>query len=138
MILLLDTDILIDVVLDRAPHADHAVSLLELLEARPGTAFVAWHLISNFYYLVRPAQGHQKARDFLRELIRFVPIAPTTTRSLGQALQLEMTDFEDAMQVAAAMAAEADVIVTRNLRHYKKSPIRAAPPRLVMEEWAGD
>ena len=132
---LIDTDVLIDIALDRAPHADHAVDLLGTLEARPGTAFVAWHSISNFYYLVRPSQGHQQARDFLRELIRFVPIAPTTTRSLHQALRLDMGDFEDAMQVAAAMAADAEVIVTRNLRHYKQSPIRAANPRTVLDEW---
>lgn len=136
MILLLDTDVLIDIALDRTPHADHSAGLLDTLEARPGKAFVAWHSISNFYYLVRPSQGHRKAKDFLRELVRFVPIAPTTTRSLLQAIQLEMTDFEDALQVAAAMAAEAEVIVTRNVRHYKNSPIRAASPRAVLEEWA--
>ena len=136
MTLLLDTDVLIDIALDRMPHADHAMSLLDTLEARPGTAFVAWHSISNFYYLVRPSQGHRKAKDFLRELVRFVPVAPTTTRSLLQAIQLEMKDFEDAMQVAAAMAAEADMIVTRNLRHYKRSPIRAASPQAVLEQWA--
>ena len=48
---------------------------------------------------------------------------------------LAMSDFEDAaMQVAAAAACGADVIVTRNLRDYRRSPIRAAAPGDVMPE----
>ena len=72
----------------------------------------------------------------LLDLARFVRVAPTTTESLLYAAQLEMSDFEDAMQVAAATACEADVIVTRNLRDYRKSPIRAAEPQEVLKELA--
>jgi hypothetical protein len=38
-----------------------------------------------------------------------------------------MTDFEDAMQVAAS-AWGADVIATRNLQDFRKSPIPAQSP----------
>lgn len=135
MILLLDTDILIDVALDRAPHASASASLLDRLQARPGMAFIAWHSISNFYYLVKPTYGHGETKDFLLGLSKFIEIAPTTTRSLVGAAQLEMADFEDAMQVAAAMAAGADVVVTRNLRDYARSPIRAVSPQAILDEW---
>jgi hypothetical protein len=37
-------------------------------------------------------------------------------------------DFEDAMQVAAAERFGAQVVATRNLKHYKQSPIRAIVP----------
>jgi predicted nucleic acid-binding protein len=40
-----------------------------------------------------------------------------------------MTDFEDAMQVAAAHACGAQHIVTRNIKDYTRSPIRAVSPR---------
>jgi predicted nucleic acid-binding protein len=39
--ILLDTDILVDVALDRLPHAEHAAALLDALEHRPGSAFIA-------------------------------------------------------------------------------------------------
>ena len=136
MILLLDTDILLDIALDRAPHFEPAAELFDLLEKRPGMAFIAWHSISNFYYLVRPAKGGLEARLFLLEMTRFIQVAPTTTASLLYAAQLEMKDFEDALQVAAAAACEADVIVTRNLRDYGKASIRAAEPRSVLGELA--
>ena len=44
MILLLDTDVLLDVVLDRRPHSDAASRLLDNLQRRPGTGFMAWQV----------------------------------------------------------------------------------------------
>ncbi len=134
MIVLLDTDVLIDVALDRKPHAEAAARLLDRLEQRLGSAYVAWHTVANFYYLVAPVRGGGKARDFLVDLIRFVQVAPTTTDSLRRAAGLDMKDFEDAMQVAAAEACKAEVIATRNLRDYTKAPVRAAMPRSLVAE----
>lgn len=134
MIVLLDTDVLIDVALERAPFVEPAAALLDALELRPGAAFIAWHTISNFFYLVAPARGRAMARRFLLDLARFANVAPTTTQSLRSAAGLAVGDFEDALQVAAAAACEADVIATRNTRDYGKSPIRAALPGAVLQQ----
>jgi len=135
VILLLDTDILIDVALDRSPHAGPAGEFLDALEQHPGIAFVAWHTISNFYYLVAPTKGRNDTKAFLLDLIRFAAVAPTTTASLRYAAGLQMKDFEDAMQVAAAVACSAEVIATRNVRDYAKAPIRAATPKSLMRDF---
>lgn len=135
MIALFDTDVLLDVALDRAPHAKPATDLFESFEQGRATAFVSWHTISNFYYLARPTRGNLETKVLLLDLARFVRVTPTTTESLLYAAQLEMSDFEDAMQVAAATACEADVIVTRNIRDYRKSPIRAAEPQDVLAQF---
>jgi hypothetical protein len=45
-----------------------------------------------------------------------------------------MRDFEDAMQVVAAEACGADVIATRNIRDYARSPLRAATPKALMSK----
>ena len=134
MIVLLDTDVLIDLALDRAPHSEAAAGLIDALEQRPGTAFVAWHSLSNFFYLVSPSRGKHQTKDFLLDLMRFVRVAPTTTESFLYAGTLDLKDFEDAMQVAAAAACQASMIATRNLRDYARSPIRAAEPRAVLAE----
>ena len=136
MIVLLDTDILIDFALDRAPHADSASRLLTELEHRPGSGFMAWHSVANFFYLVAPSRGRQSTRSFILDLSRFISVAETTTESVRYAAHLPVKDFEDAMQVAAAVACGADVIATRNLRDYTKSPVRAAHPQTVIEEFA--
>jgi hypothetical protein len=75
-LILLDTDVLLDVALDRNPHADASGALLDLLERRPRMAFVAWHTLSNFYYLVRPTKGTDVAQAFLSDLTTFATVAP--------------------------------------------------------------
>ncbi len=127
--ILLDTDVIIDVALDRHPHSGPASELLDRLERGQESAFIAWHTVSNFYYLVAPSRGGLSARDFIVELTRFVAVATTDTESVRYAAALPMTDFEDALQVAAAHACGAQHIVTRNAKDYERSPIRAISPQ---------
>jgi predicted nucleic acid-binding protein len=134
VIVLIDTDVLIDVALDRSPHAEPAAGLLDLLERRSGSAFVAWHTIADFSYLVAPTRGGRPIRDFVLDLLRFAEAAPATTEALRKATRLQMRDFEDAMQVVAAEACGADMIATRNIRDYARSPLRAATPKALMGE----
>ncbi|MGH8489594.1 MAG: PIN domain-containing protein, partial [Gammaproteobacteria bacterium] len=79
-------------------------------------------------------RGRNSSKAFLTDLVQFVEVAPTTTDSLRYAAKLDMKDFEDALQVAAAMACRADVIATRNVRDYLKAPLRAATPQEVLDE----
>ena len=132
--ILLDTDVLIDVALDRAPHATDAARLLDLLERRPRMAFVAWHTLSNFYYLVAPSRGRRDAREFLVDLTRFVLVAPTDTEAFQHAALLPMRDFEDALQVGAARACGASFIATRNVKDFRKSPVPARTPEQLLAE----
>ncbi len=132
--ILLDTDVLIDVALDRHPHAGPAVDLLDRVERGLRKACIAWHTVSNFYNLVAPSRGGVSAREFIAELTGFVEIAETNTDSLRYAASLPVSDFEDAMQIAAARACGADRIVTRNLKDFRRSPIPAISPQDALTE----
>jgi len=134
VILLIDTDILIDVALDRRPHAAAAAELLDALERRRATGFVAWHTVANFHYLVVSKQGSSATKAFLLDLLRFVQVAPTSTDSVRYAAGLPMRDFEDALQVAAAVACGANTIATRNVRDYAQAPVRATTPTILLRE----
>ncbi len=131
--ILIDTDVLIDVALDREPFSDAAAELLDRLQTGPKRAFVAWHTLSNFYYLVAPSRGGSDARAFITELTRFVAVAESGTSAIGFAAALQMTDFEDAMQVAAARACGARFVVTRNARDFRRSPIPAITPAAALD-----
>ena len=127
--ILLDTDVLIDIALDRRPHSEPASELLDRIERGAHSAYVAWHTVLNFYYLVAPSSGGMNARDFIVDLTRFVEVAPTDTQALHYAAELPMADFEDAMQVAAARSCAARYIVTRNVKDFARSPIPAITPQ---------
>ena len=127
--ILIDTDILVDIAFDRKPYSDTAAELLDNIQNQIERACVAWHTISNLYYVVRPIRGDAAAKNFILQLTRYVEVARTGTDDISYAVELPMSDFEDAMQVAAARACGARAIVTRNHRDYRKSPIPATSPQ---------
>ena len=128
MIVLFDTDVLVDLTLERRPHVDDAAALLDLVERGAARGFVAWNTVSNFFYLVSARRGAAATRRFIDELMQFVDSAPTTTVHLRAASALAFKDFLDAMQVGAALACAAECIATRNARDLRKSPIPAFTP----------
>lgn len=91
------------------------------------------HAFANFYYLVKSGRGDAKTRAFIGDLLQFVAVVPTATADIRYAISLEMSDFEDAMQVAAASACQAGYIVTRNVNDFARSPIPAMTPNQAIE-----
>lgn len=128
MKVLLDTDVLMDVALGRKVFGPDSRALLEWCQHEPHTTVLAWHTISNLFYLLSAARSAGFARVFLGGLLKFAIVASGDTGSVRHALNMRMADFEDALQVAAAISANASFIVTRNVADYRGSPIPALTP----------
>jgi len=128
MKLLVDTDILIDVALDRMPFSNDASLLLDKLEMRQADGFIAWHSLSNLYYICSSSIHDRKLKGYIKDLLLFLSVSETTIKDAIHALDLNVGDFEDAMQISAAIACKADYIVTRNIRDFKHSPVSACLP----------
>ncbi len=120
----LDTDVLLDVALERAEFFQRSASVVRWAETHPGNACVAWHSLSNLAYLIRP-----DARGFIADLLQFVEVARVGTEEAQAAVALPISDFEDAMQSVSALAFRADYLVTRNLADYRRSPVKAISPQ---------
>ncbi len=123
MRMLLDTDVLLDFAVGRDPHMNTSARLLEWASLHSGQCAVAWHSLANIHYLTKG-----KSSEFLDDLLEFVVVPPTGTREMKHALDLGFSDLEDAMQAAAAALFKAQIIVTRNTKDFRKSPIGAVTP----------
>ncbi len=119
----IDTDVVIDVVANREPWADDNAAVLDWAKENPMDASIAWHSLANLFYIT------DISRKFALELVSFAAIPPVDNDSFCMAMRLDLPDPEDAMQVACAMLHEARYIVTRNIRHYRKSPVPAVTPK---------
>lgn len=127
MRLFLDTDVLLDFALGRAPYCEQSTELLEWASQHPGQCAMAWHSLANLHYLTKSG-----ASDFIKDLLKFVEVPSTGSREMNHALDLGFSDLEDAMQVSAALLFGAQIIVTRNVKHYRKSPIKVMTPAEVL------
>jgi predicted nucleic acid-binding protein len=130
--LFIDCDVLLDVGLGQEPFCQASGQLIDYLEANPNSGFIAWHSVANIYYIVSKATTKEKAKSFIVKLGQFIQIVPTSNTDVLSVASLPMKDFEDALQCAAALACEADVIVTRNLEDYQQAPINAMTPTQIL------
>lgn len=128
MKLLLDADVLLDTALRRQPFAADSDRVIHWCQETPHSALVAWHSISNLYYLFCLAQPDARARAFIGDLLQFTSVANGGTDEVRQALGLPMRDFEDALQISAALSCGAEMIVTRNVRDFARAPLPAFTP----------
>lgn len=132
MKIFVDCDVLLDVALQREPFKEDSGKLLDYLEANPNSGFIAWHSVANLFYIISKIVGKAPARAFIVKLCQFVQVVPTGTNEVFQALSLSMNDFEDAMQCSAAIACDAEVIVTRNIEDYRISPVETITPKDIL------
>ncbi|MDE2786170.1 MAG: PIN domain-containing protein [Chloroflexota bacterium] len=132
--MLIDINVLVDFALDREEFGPIAETLLNRIEQTSTTAFVAWHSIATFHFLVTRGTDRATARAFVVRLTNFLTVVSTGHANLDYALSLPMRDFEDAMQVAAARAAGVERIVTRDARDFANSPIPAITPEQALQE----
>lgn len=127
MRLLLDANILLDDVLNRSGRIGSR-ALISLCGTHHD-AWVAWHTLSNLYYIVRKHPGqHANALQMIRDLLSWCEVAGATRAAALKATQMGITDFEDALQVVAAEMCGADSIITRNTIDFRNSPIPALTP----------
>ena len=125
MKILLDCDVLLDVLAGREPFLPGSARVLDSCEAGKVHGAVAWHTLANIYYL---ADDPKKTLKSFEELLAFIEVVGGDTKMALEAIRLGFSDFEDALQSVCAGKFEADFIVTRNLKDYKLSPVKAMSP----------
>ena len=84
--------------------------------------------MTTLFYLIAKDQSADQARVILTNLLQFLSIAKVDQIIIEQALNLPYQDFEDAVQMMAAVQADAQYLVTRNIKDYKSGPLPALQP----------
>ena len=128
MRLLLDTNVLLDVLLARSPHADAAVRILAAVEAGVVTGVIGATSVTTVFYLATKAVGVRRAKGHVRTILSLFEIAPVTEAVLARALELGLADFEDAVIHEAARAARCTGIVTRDAQGFKRADLPVYSP----------
>ena len=128
MRVLVDTNVVLDVLLDRQPFAEAAVKIFALIEESRIEGFLGATTITTIDYLLCQALPREEARKALKRLLGLFEIAPVNRPVLEQALHSKVADFEDAVLEQAARLVGADVIATRNCTDFKSSTVTVMDP----------
>jgi len=99
----IDIHVGLDVLQKRDPFYATSAGLLAAVETGLVPGFLAAHSITTLFYLVQKNRSTGEARAAFTNLLQFIQIVPVDQSSIAQALNLNFRDFEDAVQMIAAM-----------------------------------
>jgi predicted nucleic acid-binding protein len=126
--ILLDTNVVLDVLLDRQPHVEGSVAVWAAVESNSSEGLLSAHAVTTIHYLIRKELGATKAKRTCAAILRVFRVAAVDAAVVDDALRLSMSDFEDAVTAAAARLAGCDYIVTRDPKGFRGSPVRPLTP----------
>jgi predicted nucleic acid-binding protein len=129
--LLFDTNVVLDVLLDRQPYAQASSAVWKAVETGVSEGMLAAHAVTTIHYLVQKEKGNALAKRIVTSILRVFSVATVDEATVREALHLPSADFEDAVTAAAARVAGCDFIVTRDPKGFRESPVRTITPEAV-------
>ena len=125
---LVDTNIILDVLMQREPHFAQSVAFLKLCGAGVTGWITASQTTDIFYLLRRGGKDSEAALGIVKSLTDNLKMIDVTAKDVRAAFDLQMSDFEDALAAQCAKRARMDYIVTRNAKDFVHSPVPAITP----------
>ena len=118
MRVLIDTNVILDFVLNRVPFADDATALFQHIEQQTFSAVVSASAVTDIFYLLKKEKVDAIA--FLKDFLSVVDVLGVDKTIIMCALHSGWADFEDAIQAQAAIENNIDAIITRNTKDYNQ------------------
>jgi predicted nucleic acid-binding protein len=137
MNVLTDINVLLDVFLNRAAWLADSAAVLQANHDGRITLHVSASALPTIFYIVRRHAGLPQAMTVVDECLKAFRIVPVTGTTLALARTWLGNDYEDNVQIACAVEARLDAIVTRDPRGFAGSPIPVLTPADLVARLSG-
>ncbi len=126
--ILIDVNVILDVLQKRAPFYAASAALLAAVETGKVDGYIAAHSVTTLFYLIEKDKGQPEARAAITNLLQIVKIAPVNQATIEQSLNLDLPDFEDAVQMMNVVQCKLDCLVSRNTKDYQPALLPVLQP----------
>ena len=131
MVVLIDTNIIIDFLAVRKPFYDSALRVVEKCASGEADGYIAFHSLPNLWYIFRKVPEETR-RLWLEKICKILKVASASQESVLKAIKMDnFTDFEYCLQDRCAEEVSANYIITRNTADFEASVVSAIEP----DEW---
>ena len=131
---LIDTDVLLDFFFGRKPFAEFAAEILNLCEENKLKGYTTPVIICNVYYLLRKTANHDLVIEKIKQLLTLIDVLIMDKEVVLDSLNSGFKDFEDALQnFSAVKNGKINIVLTRNIKDYKKSDLAVLTPETYLK-----
>ncbi len=135
MKIMCDTNVIIDVLLEREPFAENSCKVLSLCEEHKIDGFVSASSVTDIYYLVRKyTHSTDLAYKAIGKMLEIVKVCSVTNNDVLTAFQRRAKDFEDCLVATCAKSIRCDYIVTRNKKDFEEFDIPLLTPAELLHQ----
>ncbi len=128
MNVLFDTNVILDVLLEREPHVGPASKLFALVDRGRIKGSMCATTATTVYYIAAKDFGTRRAREQIHELFGLFEIAPVDRDVLDRALEHRLRGLRRRRAARSGASLGATVIVTRDREDFANSAIPALDP----------
>lgn len=128
MRVVLDTNIVLDLLLQRHPFDTQAAQIFSMVETSAIEASLCATTLTTIDYLLSQSMTKAKARKVIGKLLELFEICPVNRAVLQSAVMSDIKDFEDAVLHESARLASCRTIITRNGKDFKKAILTVYDP----------
>ena len=133
MKIMVDTNIFLDVLLDRMPLSDSSSELLSLCENHKLDGFVSASCITDIFYIVRKSMhSTEMAYQAIGKIFQIVKICSVTNHDIFNAYLIHAKDFEDCLLAVCAKSNACECIITRNKKDFSEFGIPLFTPEEIL------
>jgi predicted nucleic acid-binding protein len=111
---LIDTNVILDDILDRAPHGGNARKISRLVTDGLINSYLTANCLTDIFYIVSKYRNEAIARKTVKNLLLSFAVVSVSGEDCRRAIDLPMGDFEDAVVAVCAEKADLDYIVTND------------------------
>ena len=132
MHILFDTNVILDVLLNREPWVRDSAALWRANDDGQIVGYVIASAFTDIFYIARRLAGRDTARTAIEICLDAFVVCPVNRETLERAASVEGGDFEDNLQAACAELMGLDAIATRNKDDFRGSSIPAFTPTEIL------
>lgn len=125
----IDTNVILDLLAKREPFYKDSSKIFSLADLKEVSLVISSLSIMNTHYVLHEGYKIKNARELLGRFKVLLEIYPLNDKIIDLALNdYDFKDFEDGVQYYTALESKCDVIITRNIKDYKKSRLPVLSP----------
>ena len=125
---LIDTNIILDVLCQRERFFENSSMVFKLCEMKKLDGVISALSIPNLVYIMRKELDHDAIKIVLQKLSLIFKIEDLKAADLLKAAVMDFKDYEDALQSVGAERTNADFIISRNVKDFQNSSVKAVTP----------
>ena len=129
MRVMFDTNVVLDLLLDREPFVKEAKILISKVEQGEIVGLLCATTITTIHYLLLKSNGKERSVEIIQSLLKLFEVASVTRVVLQDALEINDKDYEDAVLYKSGYHAGANMIVTRDRKGFSKAELPVMNPK---------